>query len=29
MNRPDKEGVKWLGFPEKEMVQRGWFLAEK
>ncbi|HRP05475.1 MAG TPA: hypothetical protein PLV87_11240, partial [Opitutaceae bacterium] len=20
MNRPDKEGVKWLGFPEKEMV---------
>jgi hypothetical protein len=25
MNRPDKAGLETLGFPEREMVERGWF----
>lgn len=25
LNRPDKAGVDTLGFPEREMVERGWF----
>lgn len=26
INRPDKSGIEWLGFPEKEMVESQWFL---
>ncbi len=26
MNRPDKNGVIWLGFPEEEMVRESWFI---
>jgi hypothetical protein len=25
LNRPDKAGLETLGFPEREMVERGWF----
>ena len=26
MNRPAHEGILWLGFPEREMVERHWFV---
>jgi len=25
MNRPDKAGIAWLGFPEREMIEKQWF----
>jgi len=28
MNRPDNEGIKWLGFPEREMVEKQWFTPQ-